>query len=559
MLCRAVVLGREPNNVARLRMFVLVLVAVTMVVLAWSAPAHAYRVFVTTNAGAPFSGVGSVASISTGTDALDRPTLELGKGAKGIAVTPDGRRAYASNHYEAKVSVIDTASNTRAAADIDVGGYPDEVKVTPDGSTVYVANHRDGVVTVIDPATNKVVGAGIPIGSPSIGGTYSIAITPDGTRAYVTNAVDSTASVIDTATNTVIGPVISLGADPIDIEVTPDGSRAYVVHPAGSVSVIDTATNTVVGPNISVGDSPDAIAISPDGSRAYVANYGDNDVSVINTLTNSLAGPDIPVGGRPSGLAFTPDGARVYVTNQASRSVSVIDTATNAPAGPDISTPGGLPYGIAIASVPPGPPTPVLAKQVNVEPVKGKVTTKCKGDKRFIRLKYAEQIPVGCLVDTTKGTVELTSSSGAAGGTQSAKFWSGIFKVTQTKSKKPDTELKLAGSIGCSKPKKRRSASALLSPALFAATSSASNTSGATASRRKGGRKLWGSGKGKYKTKGKYGSASVRGTTWLVQDSCDNSTLFRVSDGVVKVRDFVKKKDVTLKKGGRYVARAGHR
>ena len=523
----------------------LVLAAVTMVVLAWSASAHAYRVFVTTNNGAPGSGVGSVASISTKTDAFDRPTLVLGKGATGIAVTPDGRRAYAVNNYEAKVSVIDTASNTRATADITVGGRPGEVKITPDGSTVYVTNHLKGVVTVIDTATNKVVGAGIPIASPSMGGGFSIAITPDGTRAYVTNALDSTASVIDTVTNTVIGPDIPLAASPFDIEITPDGTRAYVVNvSAGSVSVIDTATNAVVGLDIPVGDTPDAIAISPDGSRAYVANQGDNDVSVINTLTNTLAGPDIPVDGWPSGLAFTPDGARAYVTNQAGRSVSVIDTTTNTLAGPDISTQGNLPYGIAIASVPPGPPPPVLAKEVNVKPVKGKVTTKCRGEKKFALLKSADQIPVGCLVDTRKGTVKLTSSKGKQGGTQSANFWNGLFRVTQKGGKRPYTELALVGSLNCGESAKGKSRTAATSSSI------------ASASKKGKGRRLWGKGKGRYTTKGKHGSASVRGTHWLVEDRCDDSTLFKVKSGVVKVRDFGKKKSVIVKKGGSYVARA---
>jgi hypothetical protein len=47
----------------------------------------------------------------------------------------------------------------------------------------------------------------------------------------------------------------------------------------------------------------------------------------------------------------------------------------------------------------------------------------------------------------------------------------------------------------------------------------------------------------------------VRGTTWLVADRCDRSTLFKVTDGVVKVRDDVKKKTITLRKRKRYVAR----
>ena len=45
-------------------------------------------------------------------------------------------------------------------------------------------------------------------------------------------------------------------------------------------------------------------------------------------------------------------------------------------------------------------------------------------------------------------------------------------------------------------------------------------------------RKLWGDGKGKFRTKGQYSAATVRGTKWLVQDGC-RYTLTRVTQGSV--------------------------
>ena len=45
--------------------------------------------------------------------------------------------------------------------------------------------------------------------------------------------------------------------------------------------------------------------------------------------------------------------------------------------------------------------------------------------------------------------------------------------------------------------------------------------------------KLWGSGKGKFRTDGKYSAATVRGTIWLVQDQC-NGTLTKVKRGTVR-------------------------
>ena len=71
-------------------------------------------------------------------------------------------------------------------------------------------------------------------------------------------------------------------------------------------------------------------------------------------------------------------------------------------------------------------------------------------------------------------------------------------------------------------------------------------------------RRLWGDGKGRFQTNGKYSAATVVGTKWLVEDRC-KSTLTRVARGKVKVRNFVKRKTVIVRAGTRYTARAKRR
>ena len=71
-------------------------------------------------------------------------------------------------------------------------------------------------------------------------------------------------------------------------------------------------------------------------------------------------------------------------------------------------------------------------------------------------------------------------------------------------------------------------------------------------------RRLWGSGHGAFRTKGQYSSATVRGTTWLTQNSCAG-TLTRVTHGVVQVRDFRRHKKVLVRAGHHYLARAKRR
>lgn len=84
-----------------------------------------------------------------------------------MAVTPDGKRAYVTNHGSSNVSVIDTATNT-VSATVDVGVDPFGVAITADGKFVYVTNTGSNNVSVIDTATNKVV-AEITVGSRPFG------------------------------------------------------------------------------------------------------------------------------------------------------------------------------------------------------------------------------------------------------------------------------------------------------------------------------------------------------------------------------------------------------
>jgi len=171
-------------------------------------------------------------------------------------------------------------------------------------------------------------------------------------------------------------------------------------------------------------------------------------------------------------------------------------------------------------------PPPQAGKTVNAEP-SGTVKVKLPGTDRFVTLSEDQQLPVGTIVDATKGRVMIV----AAGG-QSAVFFDGIFKIAQGKGAKPLTTLTLVEKLSCPKAK-----------------------SGALAAAKKKKRRLWGDGSGNFRVKGKHSAATVVGTRWLVEDRC-TSTLTKVTKGKVSVRDFVKKKTVTVRAGKQYIAKA---
>ena len=66
--------------------------------------------------------------------------------------------------------------------------------------------------------------------------------------------------------------------------------------------------------------------------------------------------------------------------------------------------------------------------------------------------------------------------------------------------------------------------------------------------------KLWGSGHGRFLTKGRFAAATVRGTIWLVAERCDGSYIY-AKRGSVQVVDLVTKKTFLLKAGQSYLAK----
>jgi hypothetical protein len=174
-----------------------------------------------------------------------------------------------------------------------------------------------------------------------------------------------------------------------------------------------------------------------------------------------------------------------------------------------------------------------------------------KRPKGFVALEGAANVPMGAQLDTRRGRVAVTSAADTgASKTQTADFYDGIFQVKQaTPKKKPKTATALITDLVLKGEPPRSECAPLKGSA-----------SAAAAKKKKRGAKsvlgsLWGNGKGKFRTSGKYSSATVRGTIWLTQDRCDG-TLTTVKRGTVSVRDLKRRRTVTVKAGHSYLARA---
>jgi DNA-binding beta-propeller fold protein YncE len=305
-----------------------------------------------------------------------------------------------------------------------------------------------------------------------------------------------------------------------------NGPDGVAVDTAGNVYVSDSGNDriqkfTTAGAFLAkwgkTGDGPGEldfpVAVATDAAgRVYVADAGNDRIEAFGGSGKFL--DEWGVHGKASGQFDSP----VAIAAASSGKVFVADAGNNR-----IQVFGKL-------------SKPQYGKSVNLGVVGGVVRVHLPGSTKFVVLGTDQQLPVGTIVDASHGRVRLSSSKGPGGGTQSADFYSGAFRVLQPKGGKPITVLKLENGLVCPVKKGKRELG-----------------SGFARTRNRG---LWGSGKGNFRSEGKHGSATVRGTIWWAQDTC-KGTLFRVKKGVVTIKDFTSGKTLKLHAGQRYLAPNG--
>lgn len=219
-----------------------------------------------------------------------------------VAITPDNKFGFVTDSLNKVVYVLDLTTRAFTGQSIAVGNNPFGIAITPDGKRAFVGT--TSTVSVIDLATFNVT----TINSPFFDAATDVVITPDGKKALVTNngIINPGVVVIDTttfATNLISGT----GARLQGIALSPDGSRAYVSNfTLGTVSVIDVAANQVIF-TIPGFIAPRYLTVTPDGDRLYVPNSNSNFTSIVDVSTNTVIGTITNSNFGPFQVLFIPN------------------------------------------------------------------------------------------------------------------------------------------------------------------------------------------------------------------------------------------------------------
>jgi DNA-binding beta-propeller fold protein YncE len=444
-----------------------------------------------------------------------------------LALTPDGRHLYASSLY-GTVFQFDVGDDgtpvPMSPAEVDVGrdARPVGIAVVPDGSAVYVASKGSGehggrgVFAFAVGADGSLAPGATPAFSLTRSKLWFLSASPDGKSLFVAGG---DGWLFDLFPGASLAPKASPS---VDLR----GAFGVVVSPnQAPVAGFSAIPGTAGAPT----QFDASAAVDPDGSIVrYDWDFGDGTVLLDG-------------GPTPSHVYTVPGSytATLVVTDNEGASTTTIFTGGTVLGNGTPVAQATLQIQVLPAVAPPPPPPPLvvqipplrpdLGETLLAQPVAGQIRIRLPGDERFQRLSDIEKLPMGSTIDARRGRVELTTVRDRRDRLQEGRFFGGVFKVRQRERDRFVTELVL---------------SERLRPCPPRGSASAARTSR---------RRLWGNGKGRFRSRGRYSSAAVRGTRWLVQDSCDG-TLTIVRTGVVAVRDIVRDRRIVLRRGERYLA-----
>jgi len=241
-------------------------------------------------------------------------------GARDVAVTPDGTRAYVTQPTLNTVLGM-RLDHLEVFAAIPVGRSPEAIAILGGvNQRAYAANRAGNDISIIDVTPsdstmnlyNKVVGT-IPVGSEPV----AVAVSAIGPRVFVANRGSGTLSIIDarstSATFHQVVSTVTTGSGTKGVCITPDGTLAIVSTTDGIV-IVDLSSRAVVS-TVKTGSGTKGVAITPDGTLALVLT-DDGDLMVVVLLPGPYQYQVISTattGSGTKGVSVTPDGGLAVV------------------------------------------------------------------------------------------------------------------------------------------------------------------------------------------------------------------------------------------------------
>ena len=476
----------------------------------------------------------------------------------GIAAGPDGNLWFTEAADPGRIGMITPAGAITEFPTPTVNSDPTSITAGPDGNLWFTEAADPGRIGMITPA-----GAITEFPTPTVNSDpTSITAGPDGNLWFTEAADPGRIGMITPAGAITEFPTPTVNSDPTSITAGPDARLWFTESGAhgllGAMRVSPTPTPTPPTPTPPT-PTPPTVSLSPAGEigPTSVTLAGLIDPNGTATAYHFVWGPSIGYGQSspsPAGMVGSDNtehavtqtltglmpGTLYHYRLVASNCGACASGTTEGPDATFVTQSTTLTIG---PSNPLGaaPAAPALGHTAAAAVVSGTILVRVPGSSELTRLSAGRDIPLGSLVDASRGTVRLTTALNAHGRTQSATAWGGDFIFRQVPGRGMTT-FTLAGALSC--------------PARRHSTEVAAAVPGTRAARGKPTRRLWSSDNhGQYSTRGQNSVATVRGTVWETVDSCGGTLTF-VKRGRVSVRDLRHHRTVLVTAGHRYLARS---
>ena len=304
----------------------------------------------------------SLVDLATNTVIAEVP---CGNRPTSVAITPDERRVLATATFSGELHVYALSQDDlQHVGTLQLGYEPRGIAISPDGKRAYIALTTADAVAVVDIDRLKVV-ARIAVGR----WPRYLALSPDGKRLAVGCNGDRGVAVVDTETRQQLYLEKFSGLNLGQMQVSADGTQVYfpwIVYRRNPITHENIRRGWVLASRIArvrldeharreaialdprgeaVGD-PHGLALSPNEQTLVCTASGTHELLVLKLPGlpfQDYGGPGdhidadllddrerfdrIPLGGRPMAVRYSQRGERVYVANYLLGAVQVVDVA----------------------------------------------------------------------------------------------------------------------------------------------------------------------------------------------------------------------------------------
>jgi len=256
-------------------------------------------------------------------------TVKTGDGPHELAVSADGKTAFASNYWGGapgtSLSVIDLAARRERRVELAPFKAPHGLFVSE--GKVYFTAEANSAIGSYDPVSGKVE----RVVTTGRGGAHMVLASADGTILFASNVSDDSVTIAERGVDKAARwrtTTVRTGRGPEGFDLSPDGRELWAAHSGdGGISIIDTAARKRTA-KFDIGTKrSNRLKFTPDGRHILVSDLDAGDLVVIDAHTHAVT-KRLPLGAEPEGVLIVPDRSRAYVAVSGEDHLAVVDLAS---------------------------------------------------------------------------------------------------------------------------------------------------------------------------------------------------------------------------------------